>query len=146
VSPPLAPAGPLDFLPRRHGRLPWPTPSVALSARLAPLNALRTDLKKTYAAVTGRAGRGALEPLDFQLGKAARGRLALESRDLDLGGGVFLCVYFFTGTNMMLVGVSMAVFAVQLAYTALFPRSVCTSGVYCRFALRSWHWALLLWN
>ncbi|MDR2447775.1 MAG: rhomboid family intramembrane serine protease [Treponema sp.] len=39
--------------------------------------------------------------------------------------GVFsFAVYFFTGTNVMLLGASGAVFAVQLAYAALFPRSI----------------------
>ncbi|MDR2793553.1 MAG: rhomboid family intramembrane serine protease [Treponema sp.] len=39
--------------------------------------------------------------------------------------GVFsFAVYFFTGTNVILLGASGAVFAVQLAYAALFPRSI----------------------
>jgi membrane associated rhomboid family serine protease len=39
--------------------------------------------------------------------------------------GVFsFAVYFLTGTNVMLLGASGAVFAVQLAYAALFPRSI----------------------
>jgi len=39
--------------------------------------------------------------------------------------GVFsFAVYWFTGSNVILMGASGALFAVQLAYAALFPRSV----------------------